>query len=412
MKNYSRNQSFVSFLYIISMIIAFTTRYGDILISKYVQLSIGAFWILYVFLTMAINRFNFNSKYRRDIPWMLRSYLVPSIVLHLWTILLMIIEILSWDYVTSNASVYIPTLLAISSIYLFGEKAFKYNFIALVSSYVLSVLSSAILVGSRIFLYAIMDAYFDTRGILGLSVNYLELHDTVLAIGFVLIYFIFSNEKLTKRNLILIVSTLMIMTLGLKRVSVLGVILAVIFHKVVKGLPENKQYKWCRFAGLVALICCYIFVWVFIEGTGFWDIIAEFGINPRGRSYYWTALAGRCEFSPEFLGLGRNYSYILFGGELSYMRVGAAHCDILKMYAENGFMFFAYWLWHYLLRMTKRYKKRFSMNSALIYFGITIYLFTLYLTDNVEVYFASIIFSIVIPVCHALKNDRGEILSI
>lgn len=391
------------------MIIAFTTRYGDILISKYVQLSIGLFWVLYVFLTMAINRFHFRSRYRKDIPWMLRSYLVPSIVLHLWTILLMYIEVLSWDYITTNVSVYIPTLLAISSVYLFGEKAFKYNFIALASSYMLSVLASTIFVGPRIFLYAVMDAYFDTRGILGLSVNYLELHDTVLAIGFVLIYFIFSNEKLTKANLALIAVTLMIMVLGMKRVSVLGAILAVIFHKVTKKLPENKQYKCCRCAGLIALLCCYIFVWIFVEGTGFWEVIAELGINPRGRSYYWTALAGRCEFSLGFLGLGRNYTYKLFGGELSYMRVGAAHSDILKMYAENGFIFFAYWLWHYLLRMTKRYKKRFSMNSALIYFGITIYLFTLYLTDNVEIYFACIIFSIVIPVCHALKHGRGDI---
>ena len=125
-----------------------------------------------------------------------------------------------------------------------------------------------------------------------------------------------------------------------------------------------------------------------------------------GRTYYWRALAERCVFSPAFLGLGRNYSYLLFSSELSYMRVGAAHSDILKMYAENGFFMFAYWLWHYLLQMTKRYKKRFSINSAVVYFGISIYLFTMYLTDNVETYFASILFSIIIPVCHALRYDR------
>ena len=88
--------------------------------------------------------------------------------------------------------------------------------------------------------------------------------------------------------------------------------------------------------------------------------------------------------------------------------MGAAHSDILKMYAENGFFLFAYWLWHYLMYMTKRYRVRFSQDSALVYFGITIYLFTLYITDNVETYFAAIIFSIIIPICHALRYDRGQ----
>ena len=87
------------------------------------------------------------------------------------------------------------------------------------------------------------------------------------------------------------------------------------------------------------------------------------------------------------------------------MRVGGVHCDILKMYAECGFFVFGYWLWHYLISMIKRYKKRFSIDAAVLYFGLTIYLFVLYLTDNVEIYFASIIFSIIIPFCYALKQE-------
>lgn len=74
------------------------------------------------------------------------------------------------------------------------------------------------------------------------------------------------------------------------------------------------------------------------------------------------------------------------------MKVGAAHSDILKMYAENGFIFFTYWLFHYLLNLTKQYKEKFSVDAAVTYFGITIYLFTVYFKDNVETYFASIMF--------------------
>lgn len=85
------------------------------------------------------------------------------------------------------------------------------------------------------------------------------------------------------------------------------------------------------------------------------------------------------------------------------MKVGVAHSDILKMYAENGFIFFTYLLFYYLLNLTKWYKEKFSVDADVVYFGITIYLFTIYFTDNVETYFASILFSIIIPASHALK---------
>lgn len=400
------NKNDLKCLYIITMVIAFIPRLGNLQFNKYIQLTIGAFWVFCAIVKLMISKSIFKAGYKKDIPWMLRSYLVPSLVLHGWTILLMCFGELSWENFTINITTYIPTLLAITSIYFFGGNAFKINFFALVSAYIISVLSSAVLIGPGIFVNAFTDAFLNRRI---LPLNYLELHDIVLAIGFVLVYYIFSSEKLNKKNISIIMVTILIMILGMKRVSVLGVVIAVLFHAVVKRMPEKAQYKACRMAGVVGIAACFFFVWILINGSWIWEIVGRIGIDPRGRSYYWTALAKRCEFSPTFLGLGRNYTYLLFSGELSYMNVGAAHSDILKVYAESGFFFFAYWLWHYLLRMTKRYKKRFSMNSALIYFGISIYLFTMYLTDNVETYFASIIFSITIPVCHALNHDRKPV---
>lgn len=390
--------------YILSMTAAFIPRFGNTIVNRNIRMIIGLFWILYVLLNLVVNRFKPVMNRESDFMWLMGSYFMPTLIIHLWTLVLMLLGVLSWTNFTTNATTYIPTLLAISSIYIFREKAFRFNFYSLVSAYIISM-TSAILVSPTLVLGNLIKV-FAQFGISGS--NYFELGDIVLSIGMVLTYYIFSQERLTRKNLSVIFFTLLIMILGLKRISVLGVFLAAIFHRIIKKLQPKTQYKVCRIGGTIFIAGCFLFVWLLINGDSFWKLVGPLGINFMGRNYYWSALADRCTFSPTFLGLGRNYSYLLFSGELSYMHVGAAHSDILKMYAENGFIFFTYWLCHYLLNLTKRYKEKFSIDAAVVYFGISIYLFTMYFTDNVETYFASILFSIVIPASHALKSREKQ----
>lgn len=395
---------YLKYLYIVSMTIAFIPRLGDIVVSRYIQLGIGVFWIMCALLDMVANRFKKVLNHDGNLLWLLGSYFVPTLIIHMWTIILMLFGVLEWDNLTSNITTYIPTLLAISSLYIFGKDTFRVNFFALALAYILSVFASIVLIGPGIITSGIKQS-FGWPGTF--SRNYLELHDIVLSIGFALVYYIFSIERITKKNLLVIMIALLIFILGLKRIAVFGVFCATLFHKIIKRLPLKTQYKACRMAGVVLMAGCFLFVWLLISGDRFWKLFGAIGINFTGRNYYWTELADRCRFSPTFLGLGRNYTYLLFSGELSYMRVGAAHSDILKMYAENGFFLFIYWLWHYLLTLTKRYKEKYSVDSAVLYFGISIYLFAVYFTDNVETYFASILFSIVVPASYALKCKEG-----
>lgn len=54
--------------------------------------------------------------------------------------------------------------------------------------------------------------------------------------------------------------------------------------------------------------------------------------------------------------------------------------------------------------MLKFYKKEYGEKGALFYFAFLIYLFTLYLTDNVEVYFICQILVTMLPITYALKQ--------
>lgn len=404
------NNNFMISLYIISLTFAFTTRYGDYRIGFELQMLIGAFWIIIALLNFLINGRTFKSKLGSDFKWLIKLYLTPHIVIHLYTIILMIVGKVDWNYFTSNVTVYIPTLLSIVSIYLFGTKAFEYTFIALIASWLLSVISSMLMKGPAIFLHAILQAYInpnDTTG--GLIVNYLELHDLVLAIGYILVFYVFSSSKLlTKKKFITLTSTLLVIGLGMKRVTLVALVLVLIFHALTRTLSDYKRYKLCLLAGWFAFIVCYLFIFVLSKGNEFYDFVANHGINVMGRNYYYQAIMRYAEFRPTFIGIGRNVVTRILNNELSYLKVGGVHSDIIKMYVENGFIMFGLWLWYYLIYVTKQYRKRYGNSEAILYFSLVIYTFTLYLTDNIEVYFICQIFSILIPATYALERKRQD----
>ena len=53
-------------------------------------------------------------------------------------------------------------------------------------------------------------------------------------------------------------------------------------------------------------------------------------------------------------------------------------------------------------------KKEYGKKGAIFYFAFLIYLFTLYLTDNVEVYFICQILVTMLPITYALKQKGNN----
>ena len=142
---------------------------------------------------------------------------------------------------------YIPILLALSSVYLFKDEAFKYNLIALILSWFLSFISSLIIKGINIIPYAIMQGYLEKfKPIGGVNQNYLELHDLVLSIGCILVYYwygINENKKITKKQFFIISILMIIFALGIKRIAVLGVIIAIVFIRLIKYIKKANTIK-------------------------------------------------------------------------------------------------------------------------------------------------------------------------
>lgn len=397
-------------LYIILMTFAFTTNYGDVVVNKNVQYIIA---IIIIFVSF----FNFISQYKNkeNISYLncfFKMYFIPPLLIHLYTIALMLIGIVDSAYFSTNISMYIPILLALSSVHMFKENAFKYNLIALIFSWLLSILSSIASKGINIIPYAIMQGYFGiSNSEWGINKNYFELHDLILSLGCVLVYFIYYKnvkEKLSKKQIYIILLILIILALGIKRITILGVLIAFVFIKCIKHISKEKKIKACKLIGIMILIVCYIYIYILFNSNVLYEFCAKHNINLMGRDYYYDAIVTQGKFSVNFLGLGRNSVTKILTEQYEYLHVGGVHSDILKSYMENGFVVFGLWLWYYLIKITKTYAKKFDILSAVLYFSLTIYTFALYFTDNVENYFIYQIFYIVIPSTYAIKQQKSK----
>lgn len=395
--------------YIISMALAFTTRYGSFEIGYMPQLLIGLIWIVIALVKMGIERFNLKKRFNREIGFFLILYLIPLLIIHLYTIISMTFGRISWTYFSTNLTVYVPTTLAILAIYMFRRKALNYTIYALLLSWIISVAVSLFTKGIMIFPNAIYQGYINPEASLGnLKSNYLELHDVVLACGYPFIYFLYFKNYTEKPNKYIFIFLIIIMLLGMKRIAVLGLIMVILFYLVLNKLNVSQKVRFCKISGWVALILCYLFIYILSEGSIFYDILDKLGINSMGRNYYYQAVLGYSTFSPSFLGIGRNVVAKLLQTDLAYLKVGGVHSDIIKMYVENGFILFGLWLWYHLVFLFDKYEKKFGNKSAFLYFGLLIYSFALYTTDNIEIYFICQIFSIMIPVSYALFRSSSN----
>lgn len=408
-KNLKERKNLVPVLYIISLALAFITYFGDFKWGFMPQKIIGVIWIGITLVQLYMDISSKRTCGLSELKWLLKLYFLPQVFLHLYTGFLMVIGKVSWEVFSINSSIYVPCLLAICSLYLFRDRAFRYLCIALVGSWIFTMAFCTITKGFQIFPQAIIQGYINpSYKIPGFRTNYFELHDLVAAAGYIVAFYIFSQKKLDKRDFAFLSVVALIMILGIKRIAVVGLILATLIHLIIRWFPEKKQYNLCIIAGWAGFLFCYFFIyWISVPGA-FAEFVKDNGINTMGRVHFYKAIMKHAEFSPFFLGLGRHGSVKIMKEKYPWFGVGQVHSDIIKMYVENGFVVFGLWLWYYLIKVTKQYKKRFGLNAAIFYFGLTVYTFTLYLADTTEVYFICQMFSIITPAAYALSRRRSE----
>lgn len=401
-----RSTKFLALLYTISMAFAFCPFFGDYLIHWKIQISIAGVWVL-LFLGILIKN-KFISKYSYESLFTFKAYFIPHLLIHAYTILLIIFNIVDKNLFTTNLKVYIPVLLVVTSLSFFGEKILKYNCIALVVAWFATVIGTILFKGFEIFPYSLnqmVSTFFGEfdKNNYSITKNYLEMHDIVLAIGYILIYYFYKTKKFSKKELLFLILILFFEILGLKRIVILGLLVVFIIKKILDKFPDDKKYKLAKYIGIASVFLCYLFIFILSNTDIFYTLVSKLGINTMGRTYYYQKIISYSNFSPFFLGLGRNSVWYIFTSKMPYSAAVGVHSDIIKMFVENGFIVFGLWCWYYLVNLTKKYKEKYGYKTSLLYFFTIIYSFSLYLTDNTENYFICQIFSISIPIVFYLS---------
>lgn len=290
--------------------------------------------------------------------------------------------------------------LPIASVYLYGRKTIDLIFFSCFVSFLFVVPYTCIVMGLGSLLAPIR-AIFDST-----AVNPFETHQFTFTAGFLFVYYLMIDKEYGHGWKA--VGAFIMCFIGFKRIVLLAVI-AVIFVKTAHGMVSKRAETRFYSIGLM-LLAVISFTYVALIYNGFianW--MSSHSVNVMGRNYYWQVAVANSSFAPSYLGGGVNSLTHLFNSaDYSYLRVGGVHNDILKYYYEIGFFGFICWLLYFLAYLPSWILKVCGTKTFEAYSLVTIFMFILFFTDNVDIYYGSQLLFAAIPMVVWLNSKADD----
>lgn len=392
--------------YFVSGVIVFTNRFNGSDVNYSIKYIIAGIWALYyaaiVISTQRNGRRSEKFKRIQDHYWLM---IAPFLAFGIYTVFVwMFNEDVSIGNYTRLAStiLYLAIAWGFASCgyYLFGRKSIDILFYAGVTSYVCGSIIPLI------FNYGIQEIWKYLAGIAtgtNTTASYMmEVHDLTFAMGLFFLYYILSideNKQVHKGKAIL---SLILIVLGLKRIELLALVIAILSYWVVLRRGRNIKRRSSFFFITFSILS---FGYVYMIYGGVLEALANrFGINFMGRLGYYAYARDYYSFSPLFFGKGYTY-FSRYWGELyssgfridGYGIAASIHSDILVTYIEIGFIGMLGWIYYCFKYKTTRLNKTNGAAVGEYYLLATIFMFILYLTDNTSTYFITQMIYYLIP---------------
>jgi hypothetical protein len=203
--------------------------------------------------------------------------------------------------------------------------------------------------------------------------------------------------------------------MGLKRVEVVALIVAVLAHFILLKWCKNIRFR-AYFVTIVYVVISLLFVYLIYSGL-LLKIVTQYGITGlKGRADYYTYANRYYTFSWNYLGRGwtyfsRQFQQLYYSG---YRINGAAvpasiHSDILTMFIECGCPMFIFWIYYEFAYKSIVLSKKFGTSAGEASLLITIFIFILYLTDNTLIYTGTQIAFCLVPMTVSWTNCKNSI---
>lgn len=378
-------------------ILYITTMAVAVISSNFIVCAISVLWCmvaLAIYLRKNGNKIRYGNKFGYA-KFIYVYFLFPTIIIHLYTMVLILFGITDINVLSSNMLTYLPILLTIASIYLFHEKVLMYDFIIIIMAWVAEAVIRINKYGSYIIISSIKSVFGCQN-----AVGFFEVNDIVHAVGYVWLFYLFSSYRTRKNIARILVPLAIIFILGFKRIGLLAVIGTTLYYII---LPKNNiklSYRICR---IVSVVICFFgigYIWILGHTQVFENILTKYNIDTLSRNIFYRYIIVQTTFSPTFLGYGRGSVKIEMLN--IFHNFSHVHSDIVKMFYEIGLIPFLIWITFYFSGMLKIFKKKFNAKSAIFYSFVAAYTFILYLTDNTEAYFVCRLIRTTMPVVYAV----------
>lgn len=287
----------------------------------------------------------------------------------------------------------IPQLLSVcvaaATLYLFGGRGIWYCLGAMCTANFLGVLAVIQEGGLEAFLREFCTLLVTFSGETGPLMMQMEVHDLTFAFGPFLIYLLL-NWKEAPHPLLWLAAVSVFFLIGLKRIAIPAIALAVIVALLLRLLPE----KAARQTALCAAFCMMVVTFLYIVGIryGLFQYLEErLGVNTMGRVAMFTNLEPYYDISLTYMGRGTGFERFVDWASGQVYRTPQReamqiHNDFLRMYLNIGFIGYWVWIWSYLFVRLRYWFHQGGKHAGCLFFGICIYCFVLYATDNAIYY--------------------------
>lgn len=382
-------------IYFVFCTIISTTRFWGTNVGNSVRYILAALMTLYIIACLCDNRNSFVSLRKGIIVNHVHYIVKPYLVFAIYTLVIWLFNdnVFFRNY-TRLASTILYLILAWGFVcygfYLFGKKALDYTFWAGVVSYILgSVLPLAFYYGP-IYVWRYFAGSLVGKELAGSY--YMEVHDLTFAMGFYFLYYLFFENKSEKLHKTKVVIALFMIVFGLKKIEILALVLSMAIYLLMMRKGKSTTFKSVIFfVGFTV----GAFAYIYLTKSGLLDALTvKLGLDAKNRIGYYSYAAKYFEITPFYFGQGYTYFSRLWAQlYLEHFRIdgyaiaAALHSDILVMYIEVGFLPFIWWIYYSFVKKVKLIKRNYGNVVSECALLLTIYLFTLYLTDNTSTYF-------------------------
>lgn len=234
----------------------------------------------------------------------------------------------------------------------------------------------------------------------------LEVHELTFIFALLIIYYIW-NWNNEKNKIKLFISSIYCI-LGYKRILILGVILALVFHIIFKKIDSRRKKK--NFLNIIViLMLLFSIFWIYASATTFFvDVAQKFNIELSGRGEITDVLKGYYDLSILYIGKGIGFVHQTMLDYLNYNKYAVTsgfHNDILRYYIDLGFVPCVLYFGYIIVVCMNKLSKLFSIEIAEGYIMFLIMTIICWMTDNLSTY-PNYLFVFNILVLHIAYSEK------